>query len=64
MSLKNIDYLSPKISLFYNGNKRHVTKVGAIMTILMSLLSGVYIFYLIYNIVEHKVSNFIFFKNY
>ena len=64
MQLKNIDYLSPGISLFYNGKKRHSSRTGAIMTIFMVILSGIYVFYLIYNIAEHNVSNFMSYKNY
>ena len=45
MKIKRIDYLSPKITLFYYGNKRHKSVVGAIMTLLMAILSSVYIFY-------------------
>ena len=64
MSLKKFDFLSPKISLFYNGNKRHTSNVGSILTIMMIFLSGLYIFYLIYNIARHNFSNFMFYKNY
>ena len=64
MLLKYIDYLSPRISLFYNGYKSHTSSIGAILTIIMAISSGVYVFYLIYNIVEHNVSNFMFYKNY
>ena len=34
------------------------------MTIIMVFLSGLYIFYLIYNVAEHNISNFMFYKNY
>ena len=64
MKIKHIDYLSPRISLFYNGKKRHASNLGAIMTIIMVFLSGLYIFYLIYNVAEHNISNFMFYKNY
>ena len=64
MNIKQIDFLSPKISLFYKGKKSHSSNVGAVMTILMVLLSGLYIFYLLYNILHHNISNFMFYKNY
>ena len=64
MSIKELDYLSPKISLFYFGKKSHVSIFGSIMTMLMVFLSGLYSFYLIYNIAKHNVSNFMFYKNY
>ena len=59
-----LDYLSPKISLFHNGHKSHTSNVGGITTILMIILSGVYVFYLIYSIAQHKFSNFWTYKNY
>ena len=64
MSIKNIDYLSPKISLFYNRSRRHKSNVGAILTIIMICLSGFYVFYLISDILQHRVSSFMFYKNY
>lgn len=64
MSIKSIDYLSPKISLFYNRSRRHKSNVGAILTIIMVCLSGIYIFYLINDILQHRKSSFMFYKNY
>ena len=64
MTLRRLDYLSPKISLFHNGHKSHTSNVGGITTILMIILSGVYVFYLIYSIAQHKFSNFWTYKNY
>lgn len=64
MPIRHLDYLSPRISLFYFGKKSHVSIFGSIMTLLMIFLSGLYSFYLIYNIARHNVSNFMFYKNY
>ena len=64
MSLKKIDFLSPKITLYYYGSKRHKSKVGSIMSLIMVLLSSIYIFYLFLSIINHKISNFMFYKSY
>ena len=64
MSLSKIDYISPKITLFYYGNRRHSSKLGGILTFLMALLSASYVFYLVYNIISHKITNFMFYKTY
>lgn len=64
MNLKDIDYLSPEITLFYYGNRRHATNFGAILTILLSFISAFYIVFLILNICNHQFSNFIFYRNY
>ena len=64
MSIKEIDFLSPKITLFYYGSKRHKSFVGAIITLIMVMLSALYVFYLIMNIIKHKSSNFMSYKTY
>ena len=64
MSIKSIDYLSPKISLYFNRSRRHKSIVGAILTITMVFISGIYIFYLVNDIIQHRVSRFMFYKNY
>ena len=64
MSLKNFDYISPKITLYFYGTRRHTSKFGGTLTILMVLLSATYVFYLIYNIIRHKISNFMLYRTY
>ena len=64
MALKELDFLSPKITLFYYGSKRHKSQIGAILSLIMVLLSSIYICYLILNIFNHKLSSFIFYKTY
>ena len=64
MSLKEIDFLSPKITLFYYGSKRHKSLVGSVITLLMVLLSTIYIFYLLLNVINHKLYNFMFYRTY
>ena len=43
MLLEELDFLSPKITLFHYGNSRHSSKFGAILTILSFLLCLTYI---------------------
>ena len=64
MAITNLDLLSPTITLFYNGNKRHSSGISSILTIIMIFSSGIYVFYLMYNIINHNISNFMFYKNY
>ena len=64
MSLKNFDYISPKITLYFYGTRRHTSKFGGTLTILMVLLSATYVFYLIYNIIRHKISNLLLYRTY
>ena len=64
MSVKFIDYLSPKITLFYYGNRRHASLLGGLLTILMVVLSTIYVSYLIYSIFVHANKNFMQYKTY
>ena len=45
--LNEIDFLSPKITLFYYGSRRHASNIGGVLTILMALLNACFVFYLI-----------------
>ena len=64
MSLKKIDFLSPKITLYYYGSKSYRSVLGAIISLIMVLCSSLYIFYLSYSVITHKISNFMFYKSY
>ena len=64
MNIKKIDYISPHISLFYYGNRRHATIFGAILTILLMLISSFYIIYSLYTICNHEISSFMFYRSY
>ena len=64
MSLKSIDYLSPKLTLYFYGSRRHSSYLGAILTIIMVFLCSSYVFYLLYNIFSHKITNFMLYRSY
>ena len=64
MAIKDLDFLSPKITLYYYGSKRHKSLVGSIMTLIMVIISFIYIFYLFYSIITHQISDFMFYKTY
>ena len=64
MSIKNLDYLSPPITLFYYGNRRHATIFGFILTLLLFIISIFYIIFLMFNICNHEISYFMFYRNY
>ena len=64
MLLKSIDYISPKLTLYYYGSRRHSSYLGGILTIIMVILSSSYVFYLVYNIIYHKMTNFMLYRTY
>ena len=64
MPLKNIDFLSPKIALFYYGRRRHSATFGGILTILMILSCFAYIFYLFLDLINHSLSTFQYYRHF
>ena len=64
MNLKDLDFLSEKISLFYFGRTRHSSSFGGTLSIITCILSFSYILYLLTNIFKHNSSNFMWYKKY
>ena len=64
MNIKDLDFLSQKISLFYYGRIRHSSGFGGTLSILTCLLSFSYILYHLTNIFKHSSSNFMWYKKY
>ena len=38
MSVSSLDFLSPKITLFYNGHDAHISQIGGLLSILLSMI--------------------------
>ena len=64
MSIKDFDYLSRKIGVFFYGRRRHASIVGGILTIIMVVLCAIYIGYLLQGIYQHKSANFVSYTRY
>ena len=64
MPLKTIDYLSPKISLFYYGRRRHSAVFGGVLTIIMIICCLTYITYLFSDVLNHSSSTFQYYKHF
>ena len=54
MVLQLLDFLSPRITLYYYGRKRHSSSIGGIFTIIMVLGCLCYISYIIAKLFFHK----------
>ena len=54
MNLESLDLLSPEITVFFFGKKRHKSSIGGILTILMSISCIFYISYMLFKIFHHK----------
>ena len=64
MFIKNFDYLSRKIGIFYYGRKRHASIAGGILTIIMITSCVIYITHLIIDVFQHKSSNYVSYTRY
>ena len=64
MPLKDVDFLSQEISLFYYGRTRHSGNFGGILTILMILCCLLYIFYIVYEVFLHTTSTIQYYRHY
>ena len=64
MEIKDFDYLSQKIALYFYGRRRHSSIIGGILTMMMFSVCLIYISFLIKVIFQHKSSNYISYKKY
>ena len=64
MSIKDIDYLSQTISLFFYGRKRHSSIFGGILSIIMILSCFGYLLYIFYEVYSHKSSTIQYYRHY
>ena len=64
MSLKDIDFLSPKISLFYYGRRRHSAFFGGFITLIMIILCFIYITYLFSEVYLHTSSTIQYYRHF
>ena len=64
MSLSSIDFLSPKITLYYNGKNSHISYFGGILSLIFILILIIFIFNFLYKIIEPQInSSFIYEQN-
>ena len=64
MSFSSLDFLSPKITLYYNGHNSHISQIGGLLSLFFLILLFVIIFNSLYQIVEPKIdSMFIYEQN-
>ena len=64
ISLKDLDFLSPKISLFYYGRRRHSGNFGGILTIIMIIFCFLYVLYLFLEVYLHTSSTIQYYRHY
>ena len=57
MPLSSIDFLSPKITLFYNGHNSHISHIGGLLSLIFVAILFSIIFIHILKIVEPQISS-------
>ena len=64
MFFERIDFLSPKITLFYKYKKRHSSSIGGILTCLMIIVCTLFIIKLLVALFIHSSPSVIFYRKY
>ena len=65
MSLSAIDFISPKITLYYNGRKSHVSNIGGFFSLCLFVANFLFIFYIIWDVlVDPKITSSLIYEHY
>ena len=64
MIFENIDYLSPKITLFYKYKTRHSSPIGGFLTSLLAIICILFILKFITDIIFHSSPSVLFYRKY
>ena len=59
-----MDFLSPKITLYYYEKRGHTSQIGGLFVLTMMSLSLIYISYLVYIVISHKKVTSVFFQRF
>ena len=62
--LRNIDFISPEITLFYEGNKNYPTAIGGIFTIIIFLVGIISFIYQLISYLNYKVNEVQYYRKY
>ena len=54
MNISSLDFISPKITLKYNGRNSHVSRIGGFLSICLSIIFCILVFYCFWNLFEPK----------
>jgi len=57
MAISSMDFLSPKITLYYNGRNTHISQIGGLLSISLLVLIIIIIFYILWDIVNPELSS-------
>lgn len=57
MAISSMDFLSPKITLYYKGRNTHISQIGGLLSILLLILIIIIIFYILWDIISPELSS-------
>ena len=64
MSISSLDFISPKITLKYNGRNSHVSRIGGFLSLCLSLIICIFGFYCLWSLFEPRFfSSFLYEEN-
>ena len=62
MALSNIDFITPKITLYYNGRNSHISRVGGLLSLFFLIVIIILIFYIICDLLKPEISSSIIYE--
>ena len=54
MFIKNLDYISPKITLFHNGSDKHSSLISGVLSIILTIFGFIFVYLLSLDFLFHK----------
>ena len=54
MPISSLDFISPKITLYYNGHNSHVSSLGGFLSLCLLFIILVIIFFCFWDLIDHK----------
>ena len=62
MQISSFDFISPKITLNYNGRNSHISKLGGFLSLCLSIIICILVFYCFWSLFEPKFYSFLLYE--
>ena len=62
MTFSSIDFLSPKITLYYDGHNSHISHIGGLLSFIFIILIIFFFFNFLYEVIEPQVTSLLIYE--
>ena len=62
MSISSFDFISPKITLNYNGRNSHISRIGGFLSLCLSIIICILVFYCFWSLIEPRFYSFLLYE--